>query len=296
MLRAVLFTFFIVLSSVLIYGQDTLPSISVVKKSRNKVLISWINPYKNAVKQLSIQRSSDSKKQFKTIMTMPDPTTPQNGFMDTQAPNDSMYYRMYVQMDSGKYEFSKAKRPVADTSRASTVSEVMSNADDKKYESAPNTTKPTRETSNARVTPPAPPERIIVIKRADSVVAFIPERQFRRYKDSLNYKTRDTIYSETNDTLLIRPFVPKEVFRASKYVFTEKEGRVKISLPDAMSKKYSVKFYEEDSTLLFEIKKVSEPILMLDKSNFVHAGWFRFELYEDGHLKEKQKLYIPKDF
>jgi hypothetical protein len=95
---------------------------------------------------------------------------------------------------------------------------------------------------------------------------------------------------------MIRPFVPKEVFRVSKYVFTEKEGRVKISLPDATDKKYSVKFYEEDSTFLFEIKKISEPVLMLDKSNFIHAGWFRFELYEDGHLKEKQKLYIPKDF
>jgi hypothetical protein len=290
-MRAVLFTVFILLSSILIYGQDTLPSISVVKKSRNKVLISWINPYKNAVKQLSIQRSSD-KKQFKTIMTMPDPSTPQNGYMDTQAPNDSMYYRMYVQLDSGKYEFSKVKRPVPDTSTV-----VINNVDDKKYEPAPLTaTKPTRETPNARVTPPPPPERIIVIKRADSVVAFVPEHQFKRYKDSLNYKTRDTIYSETSDTLLIKPFVPKEVFRVSKYVFTEKEGRVKISLPDAKDKKYSVKFYEADSSLLFEIKKVSEPILMLDKSNFIHAGWFRFELYEDGHLKEKQKLYIPKDF
>ncbi|MDH7462800.1 hypothetical protein QEG73_16015 [Chitinophagaceae bacterium 26-R-25] len=291
MLRAVLFTFFILFSSILIYGQDTLPSISVVKKSKSKILISWINPYKkDAVKQLSIQRSYDSKKLFKTIITMPDPSTPQNGFMDTQAPNDSMYYRMYVQMDSGKYEFSKAKRPVPDTTKA------VANVDDKKYEPAVTTTRPTRETPNARIIQPAPPERIIVIKKADSVVAFVPERQFKRYKDSLNYKTRDTIYLETNDTLMIRPFVPKEVFRVSKYVFTEKEGRVKISLPDATDKKYSVKFYEEDSTFLFEIKKVAEPVLMLDKSNFIHAGWFRFELYEDGHLKEKQKLYIPKDF
>lgn len=292
MLRAVLFTFLFLSTSILIYGQDTLPSISVVKKAKSKILISWINPYKNAVKQLSIQRSSDSKKQFKTIITMPDPTTPQNGFLDTQAPNDSMYYRMYVQMDSGKYEFSKAKRPVPDTSKV-----VTNNADDKKYEATPNyTTKPTRELTNARVTSPTLPERIIVIKKADSVVAFVPERQFKRYKDSLNYKTKDTIYLETNDTLMIRPFVPKEVFRVSKYVYTEKEGRVKISLPDAADKKYSVKFYEEDSTFLFEVKKVSEPVLMLDKSNFTHAGWFRFELYEDGHLKEKQKLYIPKDF
>lgn len=290
-MRAVLFTFFICVSSILIYGQDTLPSISVVKKSKSKILISWINPYKNAVKQLSIQRSSDSKKQFKTIITMPDPTTPQNGFLDTQAPNDSMYYRMYIQMDSGKYEFSKAKKPVPDTAATATSSNVIPiTVEDKKYETS---SRQTREVPNAKA---VVPEKIIVIKKADSVVAFVPERLFKRYKDSLNYKTKDTIYLEMSDTLMIKPFIPKEVFRASKYVFTEKEGRVKISLPDATDKKYSVKFFEDDSTFLFEIKKVSEPVLMLDKSNFVHAGWFRFELYEDGHLKEKQKLYIPKDF
>jgi hypothetical protein len=290
-MRAVLITFFICFSSILIYGQDTLPSISVVKKSKSKILISWINPYKNAVKQLSIQRSSDSKKPFKTIITMPDPTTPQNGFLDTQAPNDSMYYRMYIQMDSGKYEFSKAKRPVPDTATTIPSTSVAPiTVEDKQYGTAP---KQTREVPNAKA---VVPEKIIVIKKADSVVAFVPERLFKRYKDSLNYKTKDTIYLEMSDTLMIKPFIPKEVFRASKYVFTEKEGRVKISLPDATDKKYSVKFFEDDSTFLFEIKKVSEPVLMLDKSNFVHAGWFRFELYEDGHLKEKQKLYIPKDF
>jgi len=37
-------------------------------------------------------------------------------------------------------------------------------------------------------------------------------------------------------------------------------------------------------------------MLTLDKSNFIHAGWFKFELYEDGQLKEKNKLLIPKDF
>jgi len=34
----------------------------------------------------------------------------------------------------------------------------------------------------------------------------------------------------------------------------------------------------------------------LDKANFLHAGWFRFELYENGQLKEKHRFYIPKDF
>jgi hypothetical protein len=43
------------------------------------------------------------------------------------------------------------------------------------------------------------------------------------------------------------------------------------------------------------IKKITEPYLTLDKVNFIHAGLFNFEVYEDGLLVEKHKFYIPKD-
>ncbi|MEO7120723.1 MAG: hypothetical protein ABIY62_06475 [Ginsengibacter sp.] len=84
-------------------------------------------------------------------------------------------------------------------------------------------------------------------------------------------------------------------FAPSKLVYTGKENNIIISLPDADRKKYSIKFFEEDGTLLFEIKKVTETYLTLDKVNFVHSGLFHFEVYANGLLIEKHKLYIPKD-
>ena len=87
----------------------------------------------------------------------------------------------------------------------------------------------------------------------------------------------------------------KTYFIPSKRVYTGKENNVIISLPDADKKKYSIKFFEQDGTPLFEIKKVTETYLTLDKVNFMHAGLFNFEVYADGLLVEKHKFYIPKD-
>lgn len=84
-------------------------------------------------------------------------------------------------------------------------------------------------------------------------------------------------------------------FIPSKHIYTGKENNVIISLPDVEKKKYSIKFFEEDGTPLFEIKKVTEPYLTLDKVNFLHAGLFNFEIYADGLLIEKHKFFIPKD-
>jgi hypothetical protein len=71
---------------------------------------------------------------------------------------------------------------------------------------------------------------------------------------------------------------------------------VRINLPDNSAKKYSIKFFEEDNTELFTINEIKETPVLLDKSNFYHAGWFHFELYEDGKLIEKNKFYLAKPF
>ena len=52
-------------------------------------------------------------------------------------------------------------------------------------------------------------------------------------------------------------------------------------MPDADKKKYSIKFFEEDGSPLFELKKITEPYLTLDKVNFIHSGLFNFEIYAD---------------
>jgi hypothetical protein len=68
-----------------------------------------------------------------------------------------------------------------------------------------------------------------------------------------------------------------------------------ISLPDAAKRKYSIKFFEPDGTFLFELKKIPESYLMLDKANFMHAGLFVFEIYDNRIIIERHKFYIPKD-
>jgi hypothetical protein len=84
-------------------------------------------------------------------------------------------------------------------------------------------------------------------------------------------------------------------FVPSKLVYTGKDNNVIIALPDAGKKKYTIKFFEENGAFIFELNKITEPYLTLEKVNFIHAGIFDFEIYENGVLIEKHKVYVPKD-
>ncbi|SEA55384.1 hypothetical protein SAMN05660909_02457 [Chitinophaga terrae (ex Kim and Jung 2007)] len=83
----------------------------------------------------------------------------------------------------------------------------------------------------------------------------------------------------------------------SNYIYTTADGNVNIKLPDAAQKHYSVKFFESNGQFLFEIEHVKGPSLVLEKAIFLHAGWFNFEIYENGTtLKEKWSLFIPLNY
>ena len=102
------FRLFIVLSLIgfSAAAQDTLPQFTIINRGNERIVISWTNPYGTRIKQLSIQRSFDSLRNFRTILTVPDATVPQNGYVDTKATNDHMFYRLYILLDSGRYSFS----------------------------------------------------------------------------------------------------------------------------------------------------------------------------------------------
>jgi len=314
-------------------AQDTLPSFSLLNKGNNRIIISWTNPYGENIHQLSIQRSFDSTKNFRSILTLPDPTVLQNGFADMKATNDHMFYRLYILLDSGRYVFSKAKRPILDTTRpkppapkevpkqqfepapppinnVTTTNPQPTNEPTKNapvttapITTPPVTTAPERTEPKKEIVKPEPvkpkeiPERMFYVKRGDTLIGQIGEKSLKKFRDSLTTRTKDTLTFNTADTIVVKIFVAKEVYRPSKYVFTEKDGNVKILLPQVTAgKKYSLKFFDTETQPAFEIKQIKDSPLILDKANFVHGGWFKFELYEDGALKEKNKLFIPKDF
>lgn len=116
-------------------------------------------------------------------------------------------------------------------------------------------------------------------------------KQRAEYKNEITPNKKITI-SEKKEAL-VPP--PPPVFVPSKYVFVGKDNNLIIALPDAATRKISIKFYEEDNSFIFELSKINEPYLIMEKVNFLHTGWFYFSLYENDILVEKSKFLIQKD-
>ena len=97
------------------------------------------------------------------------------------------------------------------------------------------------------------------------------------------------------DSGIIFPPAKPGITYPSNTIFTAKDNNIIIHLENAATKKYSVKFFDESEKFLFELIKLKEEYLIIEKVNFVHTGWFRFELYENGLLIENNKFQILKD-
>lgn len=303
--------FICLLFSGMLQAQDTLPHFSATTRGPGKILISWHNHYP-VVTQISIQRSADSLKYFTTLLTVPDPTLPENGAVDGKAPEPGLFYRLFIVFDNGRYLFTTSRRP--QTQPTPTETRIVAKEDeaaDKVLARAADTrifyADPLRQHQPATIKSPttirgAPQisdlgsSSTIYVRRGDNMVATITGKQISAFRDSLLNRTRDTLVFVGGDTLLIRPFVPAEVYKISAYVYTGKYGNVHVSLPEAGKRHYSVKFFDDGNKLLFELSEIRDPTLIVDKTNFQHAGWFRFELYDGDQLTEKNKLFIPKDF
>ncbi len=356
-----LFLFFILKLSCA-KAQDTLPGFTASLKSNGKVLISWRNTYP-AVNQISIQRSTDSLRNFTTLITVPDPRIPENGFVDGKAIGSKMYYRIFILFPNSKYMFTKSRRAIVEPAEQPILSvkvvprektkstdapseqkkvphlnpktsqpdvtkteiastniktaappQVVNPPEEEQYLILPkidnsriyymmdntNIKKPSINNPGRIKTPTIQVEKILFVKRRDSVIRQLTAYQVSRFSDSLVKQTKDTLLFVNADTLQIKPFIevykePKEVYKISPFVFTSKDGNITIALTDYSRKKYFIAFFETDNTPVMEIKDIRDSMLIIDKTNFGHSGWFRFELYEDGKLKEKNKLLIPKE-
>jgi hypothetical protein len=325
-------------------AQETLPGFSASLKSNGKVLISWRNTYP-AINQISIQRSTDSLRNFTTLITVPDPRIPENGFVDSKMNGSKMYYRIFILFPNSKYMFTKSRRAVLEPVEQPAVLTEKPIEKEKPKTAAQPPQKPATQVpdlakapvnkpveeeekylilpkiDNARIyymmetqnlkkpsvnnpgkikAPTIEVQKTLFVKRRDSVIMTLPGSRVGHFSDSMVRQTKDTLYFVNADTLQIKPYVeaykePKDVYKISPYVYTAKDGNVTLNLSDYNKKKYSVAFFESDSTLILEIKDIKDSTLTIDKTNFGHSGWFRFELYEDGKLKEKNKFLIPKE-
>jgi hypothetical protein len=186
-----------------------------------------------------------------------------NGFVDTKGNGTKYYYRIFYMFSGNAYFFSKVRSTASGFVAGSILDE----------------------------------SKTITVKVRDTIYAVLSFDQFKGLRDSILNNTKDSLFTISDDAVVIKPYIPSSSWIASSYVYTDRTGNVIIKLPQATNRKYSLIIYDADnSTPLYRIKQVTDNELILDKANFVHAGWFVFELFEEDKLKERNKFYLQKEF
>ena len=279
---------------------------------KDRIKISWKNTYETCV-QLAVQCSFDSLKFFHTILNAQSPALPDNGFVyKNNHPDSKIYYRIFFVLNGGNYFFTRSKSISAETVPAEEPAPIITAAPEEiRIEDIPflsrkrrvnsdiiSSENPTLKKNSPTTLAKTPEKKFIHIyfHSKDSLIQTVEYPDYKIFKDSISSKTKDTLYAISRYDVILMPFVPKYVWKPSTFIFTNHTGYVTINIPDATMHHYRIVFLEEDGSSLFEIKHVKEAELVLDKTNFVHAGWFKFELFEDDKLKEKNKLYLDKEF
>jgi hypothetical protein len=284
-------------------AQDTLPNFKVQDIGNNRYVVSWTNNYPYTA-QITIQRSFDSLRGYKSILTVPDPTSKQNGFADSKAVNDHMFYRLYILLDNGRYIFTDAKQPTKAPIEAvpptpdppqknivqnnTSITLAQANMKDSKKDSSsskPNNTeaipKEIKKQEEAITETTRPPLPVDQLKKVEPIIIRLE-----------NIRTGDSAKIPT----VVTPQGEPNAYAPSLYVYTHPDGNIRIQVPNrSRLSRYRIRFYESDKSFLFELKNLPAPNFQLDKTNFLHGGWFQFELLEDNRIIEKHKLYLEKE-
>ena len=259
-----------------VLAQEVLPGITV-KDYSGKIIVSWQNAYNIPVTNISIQRSFDSTKNFSSIGTVLNPQNLENGFADDNPPYKKMYYRLFISFEGGSYLFSSTAKPEKDPPL---VKKEIAVANIDITASIPEENTETKPADSARNNPTKTPEVKTNIPRFPWQVSPLTDSIAK------TPAKKDPVFAKNDPEVIIYP---------SLRIYTGRENNLVIHLKDASTKKYTVKFFDENDNYLFELTKLREEYLIVEKVNFVHSGWFHFELLENGKLIEKNKFLIGKD-
>lgn len=267
MKKSLLLYFFLLFSIFSIAQPIELPDFMVEELENGKVRIGWNNQFEEDCIQLIVQASTNKSKGYKTIFSTESPQLPQNGFVFTPPFEAVWYFRIQYILVGDVFNFSKPKHAIL-------INSISNRIPQQNMDST----------------------RIITIFTKDSVLTKINYAAYQKFQDSIAINTKDTLFILSQDEVLLRPFDPFNNYIPSIYVITNEDGFVELKLPNAKNKNYKVIFFDTDGKKLFTLKNIKYSDLVIDKTNFLHAGWFRFELWEDDILKERNKVLLQRDF
>jgi hypothetical protein len=87
--------------------------------------------------------------------------------------------------------------------------------------------------------------------------------------------------TETSNTGTDFYFIPSAKIYTNPYT-----GHININLEDALSRRYSIRFFDPSKKEVLKISRVSKTVLILDKNNFNSRGIYSFQLFDGSSLLE----------
>lgn len=306
-------------------AQLPLPDFEVTLLTETKVRVYWKNNLENCT-QITIQKSYDSLKYFKTIFSSLSPELPENAYVDHDyLPQLKTFYRILYVYDEGNYAFTISKTPTnrnekkfkeikinqveinnklnrlitVDKPIASITDSSLINKQNLKIEIEQNEIISNKILllDSIKAIPLASKKMFVVYKRTtDSLYNILDDKSFSKFKDSIISKTKDTLYAYENDIIVWKQFIPDPAWQPSEFVYTSTKGYVVIDLPLIKKHKYKLFVYNEAKQEIMKLKHIKLQKLIIEKSNFLKAGWYNFELYEDDKLLERNKFQLIADF
>lgn len=258
-------------------AQEVLPEFKVVKRN-GWAIISWNNNNRELT-QLIIQRSADSAKGFRSITSMPDPTSTTNGYVDKKPGSENAYYRIFYVMPGSRYMFTVSKKPVTEELPLILPPQLIP--------ILPNGgIKPEINGNIGKLSP------------KDSVTSW--KKQTDTSFNLLMNAYQNIMLSRSSwkpEQEIPRPDSSQhvEIKNPSILVFTNAEGNLIVAQPVENKTKYTLRVFQDENNILFEMKNIKEKELLIDRSNFHRSGWFGYELLQGGIVKEKSKFYIKPD-
>ena len=120
----------------------------------------------------------------------------------------------------------------------------------------------------------------------------IVNRKSIQSKDSLEKTIIKNLEEKgTIDKDIVEDVVKTVSYPTSKYIFTDPfSGNINIQLPQFEDFHYSIKFYTLEDQFLFNIPRIVEGEIILDKRNFQKLTTYKFIIYRDD--KEFEKGFV----
>ena len=296
----------ILLSNLIVNAQASivpqLPSMQIITNQAKNIL-SWTCQY-DGIKSIAIQRSSDSVRNFVTIGVLATPKKGIQTYTDLRPLIGKNSYRLSILFAGDVVWFSNTYKVIMDTEVIAKPIEEVIKLDTTFAVSTPVNAPAVKQPTDFDFTPS-------VNNDTNPNSGYINTN----LEDTLSKKYAVEWFSNTSKVIMDTEVIAKSIeevikpnttiavskpvnvpafsqptdfyFTPSVRIYTNpNNGHININLEDALSKKYSIRFFDPAKNEILRVSRIIKTTLILDKNNFNAKGTYSFQLFDGSIIHE----------